>query len=191
MNRFFRWAAAAAIAACLAPAVAEENVATAATAETVTLRFDPRFILDTVAERMKITLRPEVPLPGIFVESRTPLRQFQDAMEGQWQFRPPLIANSYSIATNEIYLSDDASFYRRFKRTLDDSLAHEFVHYLQARYLGEDLTSDGCELQAAEVQRWFRDEHARPKRDLAASPATTACAVVVGPGGVRTVRCGG
>ena len=198
MNRFFRWTAALAIAACLAPAVAGENVATAETAETVKLRFDPRFVLETVAQRMQVTLRPDVPLPGIFLESTTPLRQFQDAMEAQWQFRPPLIANSYSIASNEIYLSDDASFYRRFKRTLDDSLAHEFVHYIQARYLGEDLTTDGCEMQAAEVQRWFRDEHALPKRDLAAAPGTGAvaptgaapsCIVVRGADGVRTVRC--
>jgi hypothetical protein len=195
MNRFFRWAAAAAIAACLAPAVAGENVPTE---DTVKLRFDPRFILETVAQRMQVTLRPEVPQPGIFLESTTPLRQFQDAMEGQWQFRPPLIANSYSVATNEIYLSDDASFYRRFKRTLDDSLAHEFVHYIQARYFGEDLTTDGCEMQAAEVQRWFRDEHALPKQDLAAAPATgvvpptgaaPSCVVVRGADGVRTVRC--
>ena len=140
LQRFFRWSAAAVALACLAPAVAGENVEMAAP---VKLRFEPRFILDTVAERMKVTLRADVPLPAIFLESTTPLRQFQDAMEGQWQFRPPLIANSYSIATNEIYLSDEASFYRRFKRTLDDSLAHEFVHYIQARYHGEDLTHDG------------------------------------------------
>ena len=198
MNRFFRWTAALAIAACLAPAVAGENVATAETAETVKLRFDPRFILETVAQRMQVTLRPDVPLPEIFLESTTPLHQFQDAMEAQWQFRPPLIANSYSIASNEIYLSDDASFYRRFKRTLDDSLAHEFVHYIQAHYFGEDLTTDGCEMQAAEVQRWFREEHALPKQDVAAAPATAAgpatgaalsCVVVRGADGSRTVRC--
>lgn len=184
MNRFRRWILVLAAAACLRPALAADD-------EPAQLRFDPRFILETVAERMQVRLRADVPLPAVFLESRTPLRQFQDAMEGQWQFRPPIIANSYSIATNEIYLSDDASFYRRFKRTLDDSLAHEYVHYIQAKYFGEDLTTDGCELQAAEVQRWFRDEHAVPKRDLAASPAAPACVVTIGPDGVRTKRCGG
>jgi hypothetical protein len=196
MNRFFRITAALAIAACLGPAVAADDVAPL---EPVKLRFDTRFVLERVAERMQVTLRPDVPLPGIFLESTTPLRQFQDAMEKQWQFRPPLIANSYAIATNEIYLSDDSSFYLRFKRTLDDSLAHEFVHYIQAKYLGEDLTTDGCEMQAAEVQRWFREEHARPKLDVAAEPTSAgeglssnvapACTVVRRPDGSRSVRC--
>jgi hypothetical protein len=186
MNRFVRWSAMLAALACLAPAVAGENVAPL---EPVKLRFEPRFILETVAERMQVKLRSEVPLPAIFLESTTPLRKFQDAMEGQWQFRPPLIANSYSIASNEIYLSDDASFYLRFKRTLDDSLAHEFVHYIQAQYLREDLTTDGCELQAAEIQRWFREEHALPKRDVADGAAQPTCVVVPGADGVRAVRC--
>src|SRR5512134_3439032 len=97
-----------------------------------------------------------------------------------------------------MYLSDDASFYRLFKRTRDDSLAHEFVHYIQAHYFGEDLTTDGCEMQAAEVQRWFREEHALPKQDVAAAPVTAAepatgaalsCVVVRGADGSRTVRC--
>jgi hypothetical protein len=188
MNRFFRWSAALAIAACTVPALAGEGLA--APAGPVRLHFEPRFILEQVAERMQVTLRPDVALPAIFVESATPLRQFQDAMEAQWQFRPPLIANSYSIATNEIYLSDDESFYRRFKRTLDDSLAHEFVHYIQAKYMNEDLTTDACEMQAAEVQRWFREAHVLARQDVAASPAAAPrCAVSVGPGGVRTVRC--
>lgn len=181
MNRFFRWTLVLAAAACMRPALAED--------EPVTLRFDPEFILVAVAQRMQVTLRPDVPLPRIFLESKTPLRQFQDAMEGQWQFRPPLIANSYSIATNEIYLSDDSSFYRRFKRTLDDSLAHEFVHYIQAKYFHEDLATDGCEMQAAEIQRWFRDEHAPAKQDVAAAGRAPACAVTVDADGVRTVRC--
>ncbi len=83
------------------------------------------------------------------------------------------------------------SFYLRFKRTLDDSLAHEFVHYIQAKYLKEDLTTEGCEMQAAEVQRWFREEHALPKRDVAAETtiAAPACVVVPGADGTRTVRC--
>ena len=165
MNRFARWSVAALAAlACLGPALAGDN---APTAQPVKLRFDPRFVLETVAQRMEVALRPDVPLPAVFVESAVPLRQFQDAMEVQWQFRPHLVANAYSIARNEIYLSDDPSYYRRFKRTLDDSLAHELVHYIQAQYFQEDLASDGCEVQAAEIQHWFRDEYALPKRDVA------------------------
>jgi hypothetical protein len=176
MVRFTIWLVATfAALACLDPAVAGDNAAPSA--EPVRLRFDPRFVLEAVAQRMEVTLRPDVPLPAVFIESAIPLRQFQDAMEAQWNFRPPLVANAYAIARNEIYLSDDSSYYRRFKRTIDDSLAHELVHYLQAQYFQEDLSSDGCEVQAAEIQRWFRDEHALPKRDVAAlgaAPATAA-----------------
>jgi len=185
MNGFFRWFAGLAIAACLAPAVADEAVAPG---EPARLRFAPRFILEAVAQRMQVTLREDVPLPAIFVESTVPLRQFQDAIEPQWAFRPPLVSNVYSIATNEIYLTDDASFYRRFRRTLDDSLAHELVHYVQARYHREDLTTDAVELQATEIQRWFRETYALPKSAVAAQPAA-ACVVVAGADGSRAVRC--
>jgi hypothetical protein len=194
MNRFIRWSAVFALAAaCLNSAAADEGASLAAS---VKLRFDPRFILEAVAQRMNIRLREEVPLPAIFLESAIPLRQFQDAMEAQWSFRPPLVANSYSIASNEIYLSDDASFYRRLKRTLDDSLAHEFVHYIQAMYLREDLTTDGCEIQAAEIQHWFREAYAR--RDVAGEDAVgsgrlagtaQACILAQEKDGTRTVRC--
>ena len=188
MNRFCRWSGAFALAACLTPAFAGDD---GSPLEPVTLRFDTRFVLERVAQRMEVTLRPDVPLPAIFVESTVPLRQYQDAMEGQWRFRPPVVSNAYAIERNEIYLSDDASFYRRLKRTIDDSLAHELVHYIQAKYFDEDLSTDGCEVQAAEVQRWFRDEYVLPKLDVAAGVpgATPGCSVVQGVDGTRSVRC--
>jgi hypothetical protein len=196
MNRFFLCSAAFAIAACLTPAVADDHLSPL---EPVKLRFDTRFVLELVARRMQVTLRPDVPVPAIFVESAVPLGQYQDAMEVQWRFRPPLVSNAYAIERNEIYLSDDADFYRRLKRTIDDSLAHELVHYIQAKYFNEDLSTDGCEVQAVEVQRWFREEYALPKLDVAAqqagagerlsSEAAPACTVVRGVDGSRTVRC--
>jgi hypothetical protein len=165
MNRFVRWCAALALAAFASSAAAGEGFAAVGP---VKLRFDPKFIFEAVAQRMNVTLRPEVPLPAVFLESSTPLVQFQDAMEPQWRFRPPLVANAYSIERNEIYLSDDASFYLQIKRSLDDSLAHEFVHYIQAKYLNEDLHAEGCEVQAVEIQGWFRDVHVREGREVAA-----------------------
>ncbi len=81
-----------------------------------------------------MTLRPEIPVPAIFVASTTPLAQFQDAIEAQWRFRPDVVLNTYAIARNEIYLYDGAAYFAQRNRTLDDSLAHEFVHYLQAQY---------------------------------------------------------
>lgn len=130
-------------------------------AGTMKLRFDPRFILEAVARRLEVKLRPEIPLPAIHVASSTPLRQFQDAMEPQWRSRPHVFGNAYAIAPNEIYLFDAAEFYLRLRRTLDDSLAHEFVHYIQAQYWGEDLALDGSEALAVDVQRWFREVYLR------------------------------
>jgi len=184
VKRFVRLFAAAALAANLNPVVAGEPIALA---EPVKLRYEPQFILETVARRMNVTLRQEVPLPAVFLESRTSLAQFQKAMAGQWPFTPALIANSYSTATNEIYLSDEPSFYLRLKRTLDDSLAHEFVHYIQSKYLREDLTTDGCEMQAAEVQQWFRAEYMVGNR--VADNAAPGCRLVPGADGGWTVRC--
>jgi hypothetical protein len=184
MNGIFRSIAALALAACFAPAAAGDDAAP------VRLRFEPRFILEAVARRMEVTLRPEVPLPAVHLESAIPLGKFQDAIEGQWSFRPPMVANVYSVATNEIYLSDDGGFYRRLKRTLDDSLAHEFVHYIQAKYFREDLTTDAVEMQAAEVQAWFRETYMRPARAVAAQHAAPGCALTRGADGTRAVRCG-
>jgi len=164
VNRFLRWSAALALAACLSPAAAVTN---GAPVELAKLRFDPRVILEAVARHMQVTLRPDVPMPAIHVESAIPLRKFQDAIEVQWRARPPHVTNAYAIARNEIYLSDDAAFYGRLGRTLDDSLAHELVHYIQAKYLNDDLTSDWCEIQAAEVQSWFRELVVRQDFDLA------------------------
>jgi hypothetical protein len=88
------------------------------------------------------------------------LRQSRDAIGAQWRFEPRAVSNTYAIARNEIYLLDDASYYVRYRRTLDDSLAHELVHYLQATYLKEDLASEWVEAEAVAIQTWFREEYA-------------------------------
>jgi hypothetical protein len=162
MRRFSRWFAILAMAACLMPAAAGE---TDRAVQPAKLRFDPQFILAEVARRMDITLRPEIPAPAVFFESTTPLRQFQDAIGGQWQFRPHVFANAYSAARNEIYLIDEAAYYERFGRTLDDSLAHEFAHYLQVMYLNASLADDpSLETEAVAVQREFQRHHMYPTR---------------------------
>ena len=126
------------------------------------LRHDPGYILQAVAQEMNVTLRPDVPLPAILLQSKTPLQRFQTAIAAQWGFEPPVFANAYAVAQNEIYLMDDASYYTRLRRTLDDSLAHEFVHYIQVHYFNADLTHESCELEAISVQQWFRYAHATP-----------------------------
>lgn len=162
MNRFSRWSSVLAITVGLTPAATGQSVSPP---EPAALRFDSRFILETVARRMNIVLRPEVPLPAILLESGTRVRRFQDSIAAQWKFRPTAISNAYAIARNEIYLTDDAAFYVRLKRTLDDSLAHEFVHYLQVHYLDQDLASDDAEARAVEIQQWFREVYVRGRYD--------------------------
>jgi len=120
------------------------------------LRRDPQQILEAVARRMNVTLRADVALPRIYFESTTPLEQFQDAIAPQWHFRPPLFANAYVAERNEIYLMDDPAYYRRMRRTLDESLAHEFAHYLQVNYFAANLADETCENEAVAVQMAFR-----------------------------------
>jgi hypothetical protein len=133
---------------------------------TVTLRHNSRLILESVAQRLGVTLRPEIPEPAIYFESITPLRQFQDAIAAQWGFRPHAFANAYVVARNEIYLIDDPVMYARLGHTLDESLAHEFAHYLQVRYFEADLADPVCETDAVAVQLWFRDAIVAPSRKL-------------------------
>jgi hypothetical protein len=123
------------------------------------LRLDPSIILQQVARQMNVSLRPEVPLPKIFFESTTPLRQFQEAIASQWKFRPRVFANAYVMAKNEIYLSDEPSYYKRRNRSVDDSLAHEFVHYIQVNYRHGNLADDDCEMEAITVQLAFIDHN--------------------------------
>ena len=156
-SRLLRWAVGFVMSLCFN--VHDASAGGARTA-TVTLRLDPYVILQQVARQMNIKLRPDVPLPKIFLESSTPLRQFQQAIASQWKFRPHVFANAYAAERNEIYLSDDARYYKKRNRTLDDSLAHEFVHYIQVRYRNNDLADDSCEMEAIAQQLSFIDSNA-------------------------------
>ena len=188
MNPVWRWSALLAMAACLTPAAAGESGSAAPPAK---LRFEPQFILEKVARRLGVTLRPEFPVPAIFVASTTPLRQFQDAIEAQWRFRPDVVLNTYAIAHNEIYLYDGAAYYAQHNRTLDDSLAHEFVHYLQAQYRNDDLSSEWREAEAVAIQTWFREAYVEPQRDAVVRPggSTPPCGVIPTDAGARAIRC--
>jgi hypothetical protein len=135
------------------------------------LHHDPQWILQAIAQRMGIELRPEIPLPAILFESTTPLQRMQTAAERQWGFRPPTFANAYTVAENRIYLIDNANFYERNKRSLDDALAHELVHYLQARYLKDRFKSEWSEVDAIALQAWFREEHMAPSLTANATEA--------------------
>lgn len=124
------------------------------------LQFEPRVILAEVARRMDVRLRPEIAVPPVLLESLTPLAQLQDAVQAQWGIRPHVFANVYVVARNEIYLIDDAAYYARLGTTIDDSLAHEFVHYLQSKYLGYDLAEPWLEHAAVQIQLAFQRDFA-------------------------------
>jgi len=146
-----RWAALVALLALLGPIARADDTAP------IRLQNDPNEILAAVARRMNVALRADRPLPRVYFESSTPLAKFQDAIAPQCHFRPPLFANAYVVARNEIYLMDDPAYYRRMHRTLDESLAHEFAHYLQVMYFGADLADETCENEAIAIQIAFRD----------------------------------
>ncbi|MFC1679936.1 hypothetical protein ACFL2T_06980 [Elusimicrobiota bacterium] len=119
-------------------------------------RYSPRCILMAVAHNMNVTLREDVPLPEILLESQTPLKVFQDSIEPQWGMRPSVFLNAYIPGENRVFLMDEAGYYRRTGRFIDDSLAHELVHFVQVKYRG-DMSMD--ESQAIWVQTWFRDNY--------------------------------
>jgi hypothetical protein len=144
-----------------APAMGSAALSPTIYPRVATLHHDPQFILQAVARRMKITLLPGVPVPAVLLESRTPLLRLQAAAEREWGIRPSVFFSAYASAGNEIYLIDDAAMHKRRHGTLDDSLAHEFVHFLQAQYRKDALDTDWSESEAVAVQLWFRDEYMR------------------------------
>ena len=74
-------------------------------------------------------------------------------------YRPEEITNAFAIENNEIYLLDDANYYKRLKRCIDDSLAHELVHYIQTKYQGWDISQDeSLEWEAIDIQSELRAE---------------------------------
>lgn len=121
------------------------------------LRYSVEFVLQKVLELKKKEFNPLIPLPSIHFESRTPLEVFQDAIEAQWGMRPEHFTNAYSVAHNMLFLNDETSYYRRTKRCMDDSLAHELTHYVQSKYQGFDLNDESLEWDAIDVQTAFRE----------------------------------
>lgn len=128
------------------------------------LREDVPTTLAFVAAAMGVRLDPNEPLPVVHLASRTPLARFREAMAPQWGFRPHVFVNAYAVATNEIYLDDASDYYKRLHRTLDDSLAHELVHYVQVRYRRLDLADESCETEAVTIQTAYRERLALPAR---------------------------
>ena len=127
------------------------------------LQYSIEFVLQKVLEKKHLNFRQEVAIPKIFLESKTSLKQFQDAIEKQWGQRPSIFTNAFAIANNEIYLLDDNDYYKKHQRCIDDSLAHELVHYIQTKYQGWDISEDeSLEWEAIEIQSELRSELCLP-----------------------------
>lgn len=122
------------------------------------LRYSMEFILEKVLEIKKKNFDPAIPLPSLHMASKTPLQVFQDAIAEQWGgYRPDVITNAYAAKHNMVFLYDDAAYYERTGRCMDDSLAHELTHYVQDRYFHWDLNDESLEWDAVEVQTQFRE----------------------------------
>jgi hypothetical protein len=122
------------------------------------LKYTPAQIFDFVLAAKNKTLDPSIQFPKIYFKSKTPLKQFQDAIEKQWGQRPAEITNAFANDNNEIYLMDDQDYYIKFGRCMDDSLAHELTHYVQSKYQKFDLNDESLEWDAVDVQTQFREK---------------------------------
>lgn len=117
-------------------------------------------VLKVILEHKNLEFRPDLEIPNVIVESKSSLKEFQDAVEPQWKMRPDYFTNVFVTHLNLIFLMDEASYYRRMNRFVDDSLAHELTHYIQVKYRGWELdgSDDSLEMDAINEQTWFRDE---------------------------------
>ncbi len=120
--------------------------------------FSYDFILQQVIARLKQTYNAQLPLPDIKMSSESNLADFQKDLHDQWHMDPPEITNAYAAHANRIYIIDDMDYYKRNNRCIDDSLAHEFTHYVQVHYkhIPIEQFDDSMEWEAVDVQTWFR-----------------------------------
>jgi hypothetical protein len=97
-------------------------------------------------------------LPEVRYSSASPLSEFQIAAETESHTHPKAVCNSYFAGRNVIFLTDDPAYYQQ-GRTLDDSLAHEYTHFIQDRYGTRAAREDNerKEREAVQIQLWFRE----------------------------------
>lgn len=152
-------------AASAAPATFFEFSPRASAAPVVRPAYPEACVLKLAAQKMNVRLREDVPLPAVRYGSETPLKEFQDAIEPQWGLRPDFVLNAYVFKLNRVYLLDDKAYYDKVGRYIDDSLFHEYVHYLQVQYRGDIFEGDNgefLEMEAIDHQTWFRENFMRP-----------------------------
>ena len=108
-----------------------------------------------VADKMDLELSKNRPKPIILTDKQITLQQFNSYLG--WDAIETL--PYYFHRKNTIIIPGYCKL---------DSLAHEFVHYFQAMYQGEDFDcTDGMiaedrESAAIQIQRWFKTKFMRP-----------------------------
>ncbi len=125
-----------------------------------TLRFPLECTLAAVAKKKNVQFSDKVPMPTLYYESTTSFETFKAAVMQQGHDFPQEFSNAYVYVQgkNDIFLIDSPSYYARHGRFIDDSLAHELVHYIQVRYQKYDLSvEEFAELEAVDLQTWYRD----------------------------------
>jgi hypothetical protein len=128
-------------------------------AKTITTKYSLEFLVDYVLKSKGYASNPAIAMPTLHYESKTSLKEFQDAIESQWGFRPKMFSNAFSIKTNQIFVTDDAAYYIKHGRCIDDSVVHEIVHYYQTKYRQWDINDESLEWDAIDVQSEFRSKH--------------------------------
>lgn len=128
--------------------------------DTWPLKQKKRCVLKAVARKKGVQLDDKIPAPEVYLGSRTSLEVFQDVMEKSYAWRPSAFINVYVDTENIIFLTDDPKLYQN-GRTAEDSLAHEYVHYLQVKYEGatRESNQDALEAEAVHIQHWFREKY--------------------------------
>lgn len=123
------------------------------------LRYSPEQIFDKVLKIMNLEKMSFIPFPELVFANKANLEEFQEDVFPQWGMKPDFITNVYIAHRNKIYLLDDKRYYEENGRCIDDSLAHELVHYIQVKYrnIPIEYFDDGMELEAIDIQSRFRD----------------------------------
>lgn len=122
------------------------------------LKHSLNFVLEYVLVKKGLVKNPNIEEPELHLESVTRLDIFQNAITGQWGFKPDRFSNAYGVSTNQIFLIDDQSYYDKTGSCIDDSLAHELAHYIQVKYQKWDLADESAEWDAVDIQTQFREE---------------------------------
>lgn len=127
--------------------------------EVAELKYSKTFIFSEVLRLMDIKPNLQIERPQIILQQNATLKEFQQDVIPQWGFPPDSITNVYIFLKNKIYLMDEKSYYQSMQRCIDDSLAHEYVHFVQVKYQNIPLEyfDDSMEFQAVDIQTKFRE----------------------------------